>query len=410
MRLVLQELKKCWLDEPITPPPPFRRFIEYLDECAAKSREEARKFWHNMLLGSSPTKIVACPVGHEPATDATVSFVSERPLFSPGPGRDRESDWATTAAAITMATVVQTAWALLLGAYSATDDVLFGLITSGRDSGVPGVLDMAGPTMAAIPSRVVVDRDVPVEKLLEQVARDSQTSLPYQHSGISQICRDYAGMTSLPQVLLLVQSSDLDVVGFGGDLKSGQTDGISHPGTLGCAWRVVSHVDCVHPYALVVECSIPRRRSGSDSSQLRLVAHYDSRLFARTQPVRLLEQLSHVIMTLNAHLEERKLCSHTVTSVGDIAMVGPGDISLLRKLNATIPPPVERCLHQMLADSLRTHANAVAVDGWDAKFTYTRVDELSNKLAQRLISRGVEAEVGLVITSDSFGHVVPVVH
>ncbi|KAF6815188.1 nonribosomal peptide synthase [Colletotrichum sojae] len=396
MRLVLQELKKCWLGEPITPPPPFRRFIEYLDDYAAKSGEKARNFWHNMLSGSSPTEIVVCPAGHEPVTDATASFVSERPLFSQG--RDRESDWATTATTITTATVVQTAFALLLGAYSATDDVLFGLITSGRDSTVPGVLDMAGPTMAAIPSRVIMDRDLPVEELLEKIARDSQASLPYQHSGISQICRDFAGMTSLPQVLLVVQSSDVDVVGFGADLKNGHTDGADHHDTSGVAWRVVSHVDRVHPYALVVECWIPRRRPGSDSSRLRLVAHYDARLFTRTQLGRLLEQLSHVIMTLNAHLEERKR-SHTVTRVGDIAMVSPGDISLLRKLNETIPPPVERCLHQLFADSLRTHANAIAVDGWDAKFTYATVDELSNSLAQRLMSRGVEAESRVLVLS-----------
>ncbi|KAF6815606.1 hypothetical protein CMUS01_12420 [Colletotrichum musicola] len=395
MRLVLQALRKCWLDEPITPPPPFRRFIEHLDDCAVKNGEEARNFWHDMLSGSSPTKIAVSPAGHEPATDATVSFVSETPLFSPGPGWDRESGWSTAATTITTATVVQTAFALLLGAYSATDDVLFGVITSGRDSGVSGVLDMAGPTMAAIPSRVVVDRDVPVEKLLEQVARDSQASLPYQHSGISQICCDYAGMTSLPQVLLVIQSSDVDVVGFEADLKNGQTDGTGPPGYVGGAWRVVSHVDCVHPYALVVECWIPRRRPGSDSSQLRLVVHYDSHLFSRTQPGRLMEQLSHVIITLNAHLEKRKLCSHPVTRVGDIAMVSPGDITLLQKLNATIPPPVERCLHQLFTDSLTIHANAVAVDGWDAKFTYATVDELSNRLAQRLMSRGVEAGKGL---------------
>lgn len=396
MRLVLQELRTCYLGEPINPPPPFRRFVEYLDrlDLGKREEEEARQFWHDMLSGSSPTEMVACPTGHEPTTDAIASFVSEQPLLTPGSRANHELDSATTAATtVTTATVVQTAWAMLMGAYAATDDVLFAVITSGRDAPVPGVLDMAGPTMAAVPSRVVLDRDMPVDKLLEQVARDSQAVLPYQHSGISRICLDYAGITRVPQVLLLVQPSDVDVVGFGANLKQDQTEEADDAEKSAFDWRVTSHVDLVHPYALVVECWIRRGGPGSDSSQLRFTAHYDSRLFTEMQAGRLLEQLSHLVMTLTAHLGKRHPSSDSVTRVGDVAMASPRDMDFLQQLNKTVPPPVEHCLHDLFAESRRRYTNAVAVDGWDEEFTYATLDELSNKLAQKLVSRGVGAEV-----------------
>ncbi|GJD02435.1 peptide synthetase [Colletotrichum higginsianum] len=338
--------------------------------------------------------MVVCPTGHEPTTDAIASFVSEQPLLTPGSRANHELDSATTAATtVTTATVVQTAWAMLMGAYAATDDVLFAVITSGRDAPVSGVLDMAGPTMAAVPSRVVLDRDMPVEKLLEQVARDSQAVLPHQHSGISRICLDYAGITRVPQVLLLVQPSDVDVVGFGANLKQDQTEEAGDAEKSAFDWRVASHVDLVHPYALVVECWIRRGRPGSDSSQLRFTAHYDSRLFTQMQAGRLLEQLSHLVMTLTAHLGKRDPSSDAITRVGDFAMASLRDMDFLQQLNKTVPPPVERCLHDLFAESRRRYTNAVAVDGWDEEFTYATLDELSNKLAQKLVSRGVGAEV-----------------
>ncbi|TIC90013.1 Nonribosomal peptide synthetase 12 [Colletotrichum higginsianum] len=360
-----------------------------------------------MLSGSSPTEMVVCPTGHEPTTDAIASFVSEQPLLTPGSRANHELDSATTAATtVTTATVVQTAWAMLMGAYAATDDVLFAVITSGRDAPVPGVLDMAGPTMAAVPSRVVLDRDMPVEKLLEQVARDSQAVLPHQHSGISRICLDYAGITRVPQVLLLVQPSDVDVVGFGANLKQDQTEEADDAGKPAFDWRVTSHVDLVHPYALVVECWIRRGRPGSDSSQLRFTAHYDSQLFTEMQAGRLLEQLSHLVMTLTAHLGKRDPSSDAITRVGDFAMASPRDMDFLQQLNKTVPPPVERCLHDLFAESRRRYTNAVAVDGWDEEFTYATLDELSNKLAQKLVSRGVEAESKVLIFSPKSAWVV----
>ncbi|KAK6222204.1 non-ribosomal peptide synthetase [Colletotrichum tabaci] len=383
MRLVLQELRTCYLGEPITPPPPFRRFVEYLDRLdLGQGGEEARQFWHDKLSGSSPTEMVVCPAGHEPTTDATASFVSEKPLLTPGSRVNRELDSATTAATtVTTATVVHTAWAMLMGAYAATDDVLFAVITSGRDAPVPGVLDMAGPTMAAVPSRVVLDRDMPVEKLLEQVARDSQAVLPYQHSGISRICLDYAGITRVPQVLLLVQPSNVDVVGFSANSKQNQTEEADDAGKSAFDWRVTSHVDVVHPYALVVECWTLRGRPGSDSSQLRFTAHYDSRLFTEMQAGRLLEQLSHLVMTLTAHLEKRDPSSDAIMRVGDVAMASPRDMGFLQQLTRLSLLPL----------------NAVSM---------ISLDELSNKLAQKLVSRGVGAESKVLVFSPKSAWVV----
>ncbi|KAK2025337.1 acetyl-CoA synthetase-like protein, partial [Colletotrichum zoysiae] len=71
-----------------------------------------------------------------------------------------------------------------------------------------------------------------------------------------------------------------------------------------------------------------------------------------------------------------------------------------------MPPPVERCLHEVFAESRRAYPDSIAVDGWDAKFTYGVLDGLSNRLAERLIAHGVEAESKVLIFSPKSAWVV----
>ncbi|KAK2042429.1 hypothetical protein LZ31DRAFT_632713 [Colletotrichum somersetense] len=382
-RLIMQELEKCYLGKPVTPLPPFRRFIEYLDrQNVGKEREEEANFWKKKLLGSVVTNLVTWPAGHEPVTDATVSFVSEQPFCFTWPGQTYEPDSAKTMATVTSATLAQTAWAILMGAYANTDDVLFGVVTSGRDTPVPGVIDMAGPTMAIVPSRVI--------------------ALLYQHSGILRICRDFAGMTDVPSVLLVVQSVNMNVVGFTVGLEQGHKNENGDSDVSYYHWRVVSHLDRVHPYALVVECWIPSCR---DFSGLKLMAHHDSSLITGSQASRVLEQFCHIIMSLNSLIGNKPL-SDSVLRIGDVAIASPSDIMFLRRLNATIPPSTERCLHELFVDSRKAYPTSIAVDGWDVKFTYAALDELSDRFAQRLMSYGVQAESKVLVFSPKSAWVV----
>ncbi|MGW5532464.1 AMP-binding protein, partial [Streptomyces xanthochromogenes] len=59
-------------------------------------------------------------------------------------------------AGLTLGTVVQGAWALLLSRYAAEPDVLFGTTVSGRPDELPGAEDMVGMFINTLPTRVRV--------------------------------------------------------------------------------------------------------------------------------------------------------------------------------------------------------------------------------------------------------------
>src|SRR5947208_17186422 len=72
-------------------------------------------------------------------------------------------------AALTVNTVVQGAWALLLSRYSGESDVLFGTTVSGRPAELPGVESMIGMFINTVPARVNVHKGHPLDEWLRTV-------------------------------------------------------------------------------------------------------------------------------------------------------------------------------------------------------------------------------------------------
>lgn len=55
--------------------------------------------------------------------------------------------------------------------------------------------------------------------------------------------------------------------------------------------------------------------------------------------------------------------------------------------------PVERCIHDVIADQVLARPDAEAVCAWDGSFTYRQLDDAASCLAIRLVSLGVGPEV-----------------
>lgn len=84
--------------------------------------------------------------------------------------------------------LVQLALALVLKRYTAEDDVLFSMVSSGRSGlEMEGLDKVAGPCIATIPVRVKVKEDQPVNQSLAALMKDLQHSLKHEHLGMHKI-------------------------------------------------------------------------------------------------------------------------------------------------------------------------------------------------------------------------------
>ncbi|MCG7523233.1 condensation domain-containing protein [Streptomyces sp. OfavH-34-F] len=123
---------------------------------------------------------------------------------------------ATTAAlralggdGITLNTVVQSTWALLLARRLGTDDVVFGATVSGRQPELPGMDAMIGLFIDAVPVRVRIDGTETVREALRRLRDEQARLLPHHHIGLSEIQRA-VGRRELFDTHLVFENYPLD--------------------------------------------------------------------------------------------------------------------------------------------------------------------------------------------------------
>lgn len=90
---------------------------------------------------------------------------------------------------LTMNTIVQGAWAMLLSRYSGQDDVVFGVTSSGRPADLPQVEEMVGMFLNTLPLRLDLGEDLPFATWLQQVQNQQLEINQYQYSSLADIQR-----------------------------------------------------------------------------------------------------------------------------------------------------------------------------------------------------------------------------
>src|SRR5439155_1095969 len=88
---------------------------------------------------------------------------------------------------LTMNTVVQGAWALLLSRYSGQRGVCFGATVSGRPADLPGVDDIVGIFINTLPVRVDVDDAASVVQWLRELQAAQVEARGYEHVALTRL-------------------------------------------------------------------------------------------------------------------------------------------------------------------------------------------------------------------------------
>ncbi len=167
----------------LAPPRPFRDYIKWLDKQDAI---KAEAFWRKTLRGfKTPTDL---PVGHR------VTFTHDLPEQVDGVGPVILSPQVTTLIqtiarqyGLTINSVVQGAWALLLSRYTGEDDVLFGATTSGRPTELTGVDSMIGIFINTLPVRVRIAPEQVIGPWLQKLQKQQAEQRQYEYTPLTSI-------------------------------------------------------------------------------------------------------------------------------------------------------------------------------------------------------------------------------
>ena len=334
--------------------PPVSPYREYLAWLSRQDREAARQAWRTALAGVSRPTLVASP---EPAADVP----APRHLLRAA-GRTVADGLRTLARAqgVTLNTVVQAAWAMVVGQLTARDDVVFGTTVAGRPMELPGVERMVGLFVNTVPVHVWLDPQRTVAALLTDLQRRQSALLDRHHLGLSEI-RRVAGPGASFDTLLVYQNFPRDA---GTSLRLGDIE------VGGTASEDASH----YPLTIVV--------TPADELDLRLDFRPDVVDDAGAE--RLLDRFVSVLAQMVADPGMRVGAVHLTTAA-------ERDRVLLQ-WNDSARPVVAGSLPELFAAQVAVSPDAPAVEFEGASWSYRELDERSDAVASQLIRRGVRVE------------------
>ncbi|MGO4851127.1 condensation domain-containing protein, partial [Inquilinus sp. 2KB_12] len=110
---------------------------------------------------------------------------------------------------LTVNTLVQGAWGILLGRLTGRDDVVFGVTVSGRPADLPGIEAMVGLLINTLPLRLRLRPAEPLQALLARLQDEQSRLLAHQHLGLTRI-QQIAGFPDLFDTLLVFENYPLD--------------------------------------------------------------------------------------------------------------------------------------------------------------------------------------------------------
>ncbi len=368
MPIVIQEVFACYealrQGQPIQLPParPYRDYINWLQK---QDIAAAEKFWRNELKGfTAPTPLISeSPDFFQPSPEKTYA---DRKFYLP------ESTTAKLEALarkyqLTLNTLVQGAWAILLSRYNHETDILFGATVSGRPAELDGVERMVGLFINTLPVRVQVDEETAIMPWLKNLQQKQFELREFEYCSLA----DIQGWSEVPRDLPLFQS----ILVFE---NYPVNDTLQRQNTSLKAKNIRSFEKTNYPITLVA----------SPGKQLFLLIAYDAQRFSETTIVRM---LNHLAVLLEGFVE------HENKAIKNLSILTATEQhQLLIDWNQTHGDyPAERCIHELFEAQVEQRPDAIALAFEDQTLSYRDLNIRANQLARYLQKSGLGQE-GLV--------------
>ncbi|NDU77703.1 amino acid adenylation domain-containing protein, partial [Actinomadura sp. DSM 109109] len=338
---------------------PYKNYLAWLSRQDRAAAEDA---WRRALDGVEEPSLVA------PSAAARAPRPPERTVTALDERTTRRLTRAARRHGVTLSTVLQGAWGLVLGRLLGTGDVVFGATVSGRPPELPGIEQMIGLFVNTLPVRVRYRLDEPLAALMERLQDEQTELLAHHHLGLTDIQRAAGHGGALFDTMTVLENYPFDPASMDGSLNGVRITGA---GTY----------DATHfPLSFV---AVP-----GDTLSLRL--HYRPDVFEEHAVAAL---LARVRRFLEAFAED------SGRLIGAVDLASGAERASLAAWNATAAEAPSGTLPALFeTQAARTPHDTALVCG-DARLTYAELNARANRLAHELIARGAgpEDRVALVL-------------
>ncbi|MEU6306491.1 amino acid adenylation domain-containing protein, partial [Streptomyces chartreusis] len=330
--------------------PPTASYRDYLAWLNRQDKHRARDVWRAELAGlDAPTLVAPADLTRLPDSGFVLTDLSEElttGLVSLARGHG-----------LTLNTVVQGAWAVVLSQLAGRTDVVFGATVSGRPAELPGVETMVGLLINTLPVRVPLDGRQSAVEMLTALQERQAGLIAHQHLGLLEVQR-LGGPGAVFDTLVVYENFP---------------HAPGRPGSEGLSMRPakLSRDTAHYPFTLVV----------APGDRLHVKLDHQLELFDRGIAEAMLGRLIRVL---------EQIASDPRVPVGRLAAVGGPELErVLREWNTTEAAVSGSSVPELFAGQAARTPDAVAVVDGKRNLTYAELDADAARLAGHLIGRGV---------------------
>ncbi|MBN1991918.1 MAG: amino acid adenylation domain-containing protein [Anaerolineae bacterium] len=346
----------------LDPPRPYADYIAWLQQQDAA---KAETLWHKMLQGfSAPTRLPG-DTGPKRRGDPAGRYEKQH-LRLPASTTTALQSLARQHK-LTLNSVIQGVWALLLGVYSGEKDVVFGVTVSGRPPALTGVEAMVGLFINTLPVRAQITGETSLLLWLQNLQTQLMAEEQYAYTSLVEIqgWSDVPRGTPLFESLLVFQNFPLAA-------------------SL-AEWQEALPIDEIH---LSQKTNYPLNLIVLPGAELAVEIGYDESRFEATAIRRILSNIE----TMLTHIAATGL-QQSPLSVSLLTQTERQQI--LEEWNNTQVsfPRQDKCLHRLFEKQAKQTPEAVAVVFEDQQLTYHELNAKANQLAHHLQALGIGPDV-----------------
>ncbi|MEK3793108.1 amino acid adenylation domain-containing protein [Paenibacillus sp. FSL R7-0204] len=263
---------------------------------------------------------------------------------------------------VTINTIVETAWGVLLQRYNRNTDVVFGKVVSGRNADIQGGAQAVGLFINTIPIRVKSEENTTVEELLGQIQQQAVAGMEYDFCPLAEVQSRSTLGNQLIRTLFVFENYYVDESFTLGNSK------------------------------LKVEIESAREQTNYEISLsafinevLTLKMMYDPGKYGAEEIRTLLGRMEQLLQQITANPKQK---------VSELSVVDEEERKLLLETfnNTATEYPRDKTVVELFEEQVEQTPDNIAVVFEAAQLTYAQLNEKANQLAYKLRELGVRPD------------------
>ncbi|MBO3285399.1 non-ribosomal peptide synthetase [Paenibacillus polymyxa] len=345
----------------------YGAYIEWLEK---QDDQAASGYWTAFLAGYEGQTVL--PGQKEPAPNGR--FTADHVTAELGKDLSERMDRVAKQRLVTVNTLLQAAWGVMLQKYNGTNDAVFGSVVAGRPAEIPGIESMIGLFINTVPVRVTSEADTVFANLMAKLQEWALESGRYDYYPLYEIQARSVQKQNLINHIIAFENYPVD--------EQMEQAGDQQHGDLTIA-DVQMEEQTNYNFNVTVVPGV----------EIEIRFDFNAEVFDKDSIERLKGHLVHLLEQVTDNPE---------ITVGELELVTEAEkADLLGRFNDTTTEfPREKTLVQLFEEQAELYPDNVAAVMNERQLAYRELNERSNRLARKLRETGVEADQLVAILAE----------